>query len=70
MTIKFSYWQKYMWFAYIGKRFELGTGLAYISKKPRKREYYVRIYGQHEIKDCTTRTLRKAKEIIREELEK
>ena len=69
--IKFDCWHKgVIWFAYSSeKNRKLGKYLACIQKTFRcKREYLVKIKGRYEIKDCTTRTLRKAKQVIREVL--
>ena len=69
--IKFKCWTKgWLWFAYRGEKYIFNKGLASISRKSRKkREYFVWIYGRHEVKNCTTRTLRKAKQIIIEVLD-
>lgn len=69
-TIKFKCWTRgWLWFAYKGDKYIFNKGLASIRRKNRKkREYFVSIYGMHEVKDCTTRTLRKAKQIIIEVL--
>ena len=41
--------------------------IGHISKEGRHRGYYFKLYGKQTIRNCTTRTLKKAKEIISNE---